>query len=117
MQTAGHEREVTSLYRAVAKAELDDLALAGFRQHPEGLSFEAKLFATSPEDAARFGRDNFHFDEVPFHVIEMRVPTTIAEQFEWLTLDFKPAVSVSGELLPLLNRHAMVREITPISMR
>lgn len=117
MQIARHEREVISLYRAVAKAELDDLALAGFRQHPEGLSFEAKLFATRPEDAARFGRDNFRFDEVPFHIIEVQVSTPIAEQFEWLTLDFKSAVSVPKELLPLLNRHAVVREIMPIPIR
>ena len=70
MQAAGHREEVTSLYRAVAKAELDDIAQAGFRQHPNSLSLESKLFATSPEDAARFGRDNFRFDEVLFHIIE-----------------------------------------------
>jgi hypothetical protein len=63
----GAWEEVVSLYRAVAKAELDDIAQVGFRQHPNSLSLESKLFATSPEDAARFGRDNFRFDEVPFH--------------------------------------------------
>lgn len=117
MQAAGRGGEWTSLYRAVAKAELDDLARAGFRQHPDGLSLESKLFSTRPEDAARFGRDNFRFDEVPFHLIEVRVPTVIAEQFEWLTLDFKPAVNVSRGLLSLLNHHAMIREITPIPMK
>jgi hypothetical protein len=93
------------------------MAQAGFRQHPDSLSLEAKLFATSPEDAARFGRDNFCFDEVPFHIIEVQVPTSIADQFETLTLDFKPAVSVARDLLSLLNQHATVREITPIPMR
>jgi hypothetical protein len=117
LQAAGHGKEVTSLYRAVAKAELDDIAQVGFRQHPDSLSLEAKLFATSPEDAARFGRDNFCFDEVPFHIIEVQVPTSIADQFETLTLDFKPAVSVARDLLSLLNQHATVREITPIPMR
>ena len=112
-----HGEEVTSLYRAVAKAELDDMAQAGFRQHPDDLSLESKLFATSPEDAARFGRDNFRFDEVPFHIIEVQVPTSIANQFEKLTLDFKPAVNVSRDVLPLLNEHATVREITPIPTR
>ncbi len=82
MQAAGRREEVTSLYRAIAKAELDDLALAGFRQHPDGLSMESKLFATTPEDAAAFGRDHFRFDEVPFHLIDVQVPTSIAEQFE-----------------------------------
>lgn len=112
-----HGAEVTSLYRAVAKAELDDLAQAGFRQHADGLSLESKLFATSPTDAARFGRDNFCFDEVPFHIVEVRVPTAIADQFEKLTLDFKSAVNVSRDMLPLLNAHATVLEITPIPTR
>ena len=117
MQAAGRREEVTSLYRAVAKAELDDLAQAGFRQQPDGLSMESKLFATSAEDAAAFGRDNFRFDEVPFYLIAVRVPTAIAEQFEWLTLDFKLAVNVSRDLFPLLNRHAIVREIMAMPMR
>jgi len=94
VQAAESGAERTSLYRAVAKAELDDIAQAGFRQHPEGLSLESKLFATSPEDAARFGRDNFRLDEVPFHLIEVQVPASVVDQFETLTLDFKIAVSV-----------------------
>lgn len=117
MQAAGHGEEVTALYRAVAKAELDDIAQYGFRQHPHSLSLESKLFATSPEDAARFGQDNFRFDKVPFHIIAVQIPTWIAEQFEKLTLDFKPAVNVSRDMLSLLNEHATVREITPIPMR
>ncbi len=117
MRAAGHGVEVTLLYRDVAKAELDDIAQAGFRQHPNSLSLESKLFATSPEDAASFGRDNFRFDNVPFHLIEARMPTAIAEQFEPLLLDFKPAVNVPRELLPLLNQHVTVRELTPIPTR
>jgi hypothetical protein len=117
LQAAERREEVTSLDRSVAKAELNDLEQAGFRQHPDGLSMESKLFATSPEDATAFGRDNYRFDAVPFHLIEVRVPTVIAEQFEWLTLDFKLAVNVSRDLLMLLNRHAIVREITPMPMR
>ena len=117
MRAAGHGEEVASLYRAVAKAELEDIVQAGFRQHPDSLSLEAKLFATSPENAARFGRDNFRFDEVPFHLIEVQMPTSIAEQCEKLTLDFKPAVNVPRDMLPLLNQHATVREIMPIPTR
>ena len=117
LQAAGRGEEVTSLYRSVAKAELDDVAQVGFRQHPDGLSRESKLFATSSGDAAAFGRDNYRFDEVPFHLIEVCLPTAIAEQFEWLTLDFKLAVNDSRDLLPLLNHHAIVREITPMPMR
>lgn len=117
MQAGRYGEEVTFLYRAVAKAELDDLVQAGFRQHADGLSLESKLFATSPADAAKFGRDNFRFDEVPFHIIAVQVPTAIADQFEKLTLDFKSAVNVSRDMLPLLNEHATVLEITPIPTR
>ena len=117
LHAARHEGEVVSLYRAVAKAELDDIAQVGFRQHPQSLSLESKLFATSPEDAARFGRDNFRFDNVPFHLIEAHIPLTIVEQCEPLLLDFKPAVNVPRELLPVLNQHATVREFTPIPTR
>ena len=72
MRAAGHGEEVASLYRAVAKAELDDIAQAGFRQHPNSQSLESKLFATSPEDAARFGRDNFRFDDPEAFLPEQR---------------------------------------------
>jgi hypothetical protein len=112
-----HGDKIVPLYRAVAKAELDDIAQVGFRQHPGGRSLESKLFATSLENAARFGQDNFRFDKVPFHLIEVRVPAAIVDQFERVMLDFKPAVHVARELLTLLNRHAMVREITPIPLR
>lgn len=117
LQAARQGEEVTSLYRAVAKAELDDIVQTGFRQHPDGFSLESKLFATSSEDAARFGRDNFRFDRVPFHIIEVQVPTAIADQFEKLTLDLKPALSISRDMLLLFNQHATVREITPIPTR
>lgn len=117
MRAAEHGEEVTSLPRVVAKAELDDIAQAGLRQHPNSLCLESKLFATSPEDAARFGRDNFRFDEVPFHIVEVQILTSIAEQFEKLMLDFKPAVNVPRDMLPLLNQHAIVQEITPIPTR
>ena len=45
------------------------------------------------------------------------MPTSIAEQFEKLTLDFKLAVNVPRDMLPLLNQHTTVREITPIPTR
>ena len=45
------------------------------------------------------------------------MPTSIAEQFEKLTLDFKLAVNVPRDMLPLLKQHTTVREITPIPTR
>jgi hypothetical protein len=54
---------------------------------------------------------------VPFHIIEVQVPIAIADQFEHLTLDLKPALSISRDMLSLLNQHATIREITPIPTR
>jgi len=48
---------IANLFRAVSQAELNDLTnFGGLRQKPDGLSYEGKLFATSAEDAAHFGR-------------------------------------------------------------
>ena len=71
------------LVRAVSKAELDDVVnFGGFRQKPDGLSYEGKLFVTSIEDAVAFGRINYRLDasiglDNPFHMVETRVPSTL----------------------------------------
>ena len=91
----------SSMYRAVSKAELDDIATRGFQLKPG--AYESKLFATSAEDAATFGRDLYKLDQVPFHVVETKVPNSVFNQFERMSLDFKPAVNVPGPLLPQLN--------------
>jgi hypothetical protein len=81
------------LFRAVSKAELDDVAsFGGFRQKPDGSSYEGKLFATRIEDKAAFGRINYRLDsaiglDYPFYVLETRVPGALAAQFEVHTLD------------------------------
>ncbi len=108
------------LFRAVSKAELDDVVdLGGFRQKPGGLSYEGKLFTTSIENAAVFGRMNYWLDasiglDTPFHILEISVPRALDSQFESHTLDFMPAVYVSEDLLPLLNRYGMISEVEVI---
>ena len=108
------------LFRAVSKAELDDVAsFGGFRQHPDGSSYEGKLFATRIEDAAAFGRLNYRLDasigrDHPFHVLETQVPRALVAQFEVHTLDAMRAVYVSEDLLPRLNRHSIISEIIAI---
>ena len=101
----------------MSKAELDDIAhFGGLRQKPDGLSYEGKLFATSIEGAAHFGRINYRLDNTigldnPFHVVEVNVPETLVRYFTFRTLDFMPAVYIAADFLPLLNRHAMIRKI------
>ena len=82
------ERQIIArLFRAVSKAELDDIMhFGGLRQKPGGLSYEGKLFATSTEDAAHFGRINYRLDiaiglDNPFHVVEVNVPETLMHYF------------------------------------
>ena len=104
----------------MSQAELDDLTnFGGLRQKPDGLSYEGKRFATSAEDAAHFGRINYRLDIIigldnPFHVVEVNVPETLIPHFTIRTLDFMPAVYIADDFLPLLNRHAMIREIPVI---
>lgn len=108
------------LFRAVSKAELDDVAsFGGFRQKTDGFSYEGKLFATRIQDTAAFGRINYRLDasigmDNPFYVLETRVPSALTAQFEVHTLDSMLAVYVSEDLLPLLNRYSVISEITAI---
>lgn len=76
-----HERFCTGandsirLFRAVGRNELVDIQqFGGFRQRPDGWSYEAKLFATSAEDAANFGFINQQLSGRPFTIVEARVP-------------------------------------------
>src|SRR5215510_13643758 len=91
---------IANLFRAVSQAELNDVTnFGGLRQKPDGLSYEGKLFATSAEDAAHFGRINYRLDIIigldnPFHVIEVSVPETLMRHFTSRALDFMPAVYI-----------------------
>ena len=84
-------------------AEARDIAANGFRQAPSGLSYEGKLFATSAEDAARFGRINYSLDQEPFHIVEARVPSSFANSLFSGTADRMPFLAVNPEQLPELN--------------
>jgi hypothetical protein len=106
----------------VSKAELDDIThFGGLRQKPGGLSYEGKLFATSTEDAAHFGRINYRLDssislDNPFYIVEVNVPEALVRHFTFWTLDFMPAVYIAADFLPLFNRHAIIREIPVIPL-
>lgn len=95
----------TTLYRAVSKAELDDVAANGFRASERSMS--GKFFAETPEHAAEWGRRLIYGKEgIPFHVVETRVPTSFADRLmRWDKLDgIGPARYVDDFLLDELNR-------------
>lgn len=112
--------DLVRLFRAGSKVELDDIAdFGGFRQKPDRLSYEGKLFATSAEDAATFGRINYRLElsigrDNPFYIVETSVSNSLIHQFESQTLDFMPAVYVPEDMLSLVNQHAVIRELLAI---
>lgn len=94
----------TSIFRAVSGREAGDIAANGFRQAPDGRSLEAKLFATSAEDAARFGRINYGQDRIPFHIVEARVPSSFVDDLYRGHADRMPFLGVHPDQLAGLNR-------------
>ena len=105
------------LFRAISIAEWCDICnFGGLRGKPERGTYESKLFASSSVDAARFGRDNFQLDSEPFHLIEVKVPEALTEQLEYLILDAKSAINVSREVLPELNKHALIQKLPLIPL-
>ena len=91
----------TILYRAVSKAELDDIAANGVRNSS---GYETgKLFATSLDDAARFGKNNFKFDGVENFIIKVKVPNSVYNNAFKFETDLMKAISIPSEHLKHLN--------------
>jgi hypothetical protein len=114
---------IARLFRAVSKAELDDIAdFGGLRQQPDGLSYEGKLFANNVEAACNFGRINYRLDTTigldnPFYIVEVSIPNALMPHCEFQTLDFMPAVYVPEALLSLLNRSVIMGEVAVIPLQ
>lgn len=89
------------LYRAVSQKELEDIARNGFRPGPNSLL--AKSFATSAEDAARFGRDLFKLDQQPFFVVQANMERSVLNYADQMILDSKQAVVIPFERLQSFN--------------
>ncbi len=91
----------TTLYRAVSKAELDDIASNGLRTKSGGYE-SGKLFATNLSDASRFGRNNFQLDGIPNHLIEVDVPSSVMAGVTKFRADSMDAVLIpAGDLSKL----------------
>jgi len=91
----------TTLYRAVSKAELDDIAINGVRNSP---GYETgKLFATSRQDAANFGRLNYKFDKQPFTIIKTSISNRYIPMLYRGEMDLMQGVSVPSNLFQKLS--------------
>jgi RHS repeat-associated protein len=92
----------STIYRAVSKAELDDIAKNGFR-NKEGAYETGKLFAPTLEEAAQFGKNNFMFDGIPNTIVKVRVPNNILENAYKFGADGMNAISIPANQLNLLK--------------
>ncbi|MNE15501.1 hypothetical protein D3C80_1084110 [compost metagenome] len=88
----------TNFFRAVSKAELDDIATNGLRT-TEGGYETSKLFTTTAENATEFGKLNYGFDGVPNTIIQAKVPNSVIKKSTFFNADGMPAVSIPAELL------------------
>src|SRR5262245_25268410 len=63
----------------MSPAEWVDIQVHGFR--PGYPSFQGKWFAERPQDAERWGWLFYGSVGLPYHVIEVEVPDTVADQW------------------------------------
>ncbi len=107
MRTAGFSSRgakegSTTLYRAVSKAELDDIAEFGFRNKP-GAYETGKLFAPTLEEAAKFGKNNFMFDGLPNTIMKVRAPNSVMNNAYRFGADGMNAISIPTNQFNLLK--------------
>ncbi|RMF58486.1 MAG: hypothetical protein D6746_09695, partial [Bacteroidetes bacterium] len=90
-------------YRAVSKAEAEDIAKNGFRPEPSGRSMGDKWFSESREGAEMFRNDSRFGDLTD--VVEADVPMSVYERsFKHPNIDGTgPGFCVQCEDLPLLT--------------
>ena len=92
----------STIYRAVSKAELDDIAKFGFR-NKAGAYETGKLFAPTLEEAAKFGKNNFMFDGIPNTIMKVRVPNNVLNGAYRFGADGMNAISIPANQLNLLR--------------
>jgi hypothetical protein len=98
--------ESMTLYRAVSQGELDDIGVNGIRNSP---GYETgKLFATTAEDAANYGRMNYGFDKLPFTIIRTSLPKNYSTLLYRGEMDLMEAVSVPSELFNHLSKPSIL---------
>jgi hypothetical protein len=90
------------LYRAVSDAEVDDIDKYGLRSKP-GAYETVKLFALEYDDADMFGKINQAYDNLPFTVIKVSVPSHVYDGAFLFEADGMHAVSIEEKYLNLLK--------------
>ncbi|MFK7798671.1 MAG: hypothetical protein AB8E82_14560, partial [Aureispira sp.] len=92
----------STIYRAVSKAELDDIAQFGFRTKQGGYE-SGKLFAPTAGEAVQFGKNNFKFDEIPNHIMQVKVPNKVLNNSYKFPADGMNAISIPADKLNTLK--------------
>jgi len=98
LKIGGATSESTTLFRAVSQAELTDIGANGLRTTSGGYE-TSKLFTTTSENAAEFGKLNFSFDGISNTIIEAKVPNTVMNTATEFTADGMPAIAIPAEQL------------------
>jgi RHS repeat-associated protein len=93
--------KATTLYRAASSAEVVDAAANGVRVKSGGYE-TGKLFATSAEDAAQFGKNNYGLDGIPNTVTKVNVPNSVMKTATTFTADGMKAVAIPANQLQKL---------------
>ena len=89
----------TTLFRAVSDAEKVDMGANGVRVKAGGYE-TGKLFATTAQDAAQYGKSNFGLDGIPNTVVKVQVPNSVMKTATTLEADGMKAVSIPANQLP-----------------
>jgi len=106
--TALKSTKATTLFRAVSKAELDDIGSNGLRT-ANGSYETGKLFTTTPTNASQFGKYNFKFDLESNTIIQVKVPNSVMKTTTRFTADGMPAVSIPS------NQLSKIKQVTPLN--
>jgi RHS repeat-associated protein len=93
----------TNLFRAVSDEELTDISQNGLRTSYQSGYDGVKLFATTPEDAAQFGINNYSYDKKPFTIVEANMPDKVMSASTKFVADEMKAVAVPSEHLSSAN--------------
>ncbi len=91
-----------TIYRAVSKAELDDIAQFGFRTKEGGYE-TGKLFAPTLQEATQFGKANFMFDGIPNTIMKVQVPNSVLDGAYKFGADGMNAISIPANQLQFLR--------------
>ena len=92
----------STIYRAVSKPELDDIA--NFVLNNKAGAYElGKLFAPTAREAVQVGKNNFMFDGLPNTIMKVRVPNNVLNNSYRFGADGMNAISIIANQLHRLK--------------